>query len=476
MPKGIVEKLLKGEDQMNTRQKREQFKRLILFLLSLILVASLVAVFSYVWYEFYSLDIVQPFFRKGNWMVIAIYTLLFWVFGQIYGAFKIGFLKRGNVFYSQTLTILFVNAVTYFQISLIGRNFMPITPMMYMTLVDLGLSLVWVILSGNIYQKLYPPRQMLMIYGSDMAQSLNQKISSRQEKYHVCEMISVDTGRDKLKEKMEEYESVVLCDIKSEMRNELLKFCFSHSIRVYVTPKISDIILRGADDINLFDIPLVLCRNNGLTFEQRFFKRLSDIVLSFLAFIVASPFMLITALCIKLYDGGPVLYKQKRLTEGGRIFEVYKFRSMKVDAEKESGAVLAGKEDNRITPVGRIIRMIRFDELPQIINILKGDMSIVGPRPERPELAAEYEKTMPEFSFRLKVKAGLTGYAQIVGRYNTRPYDKLKFDLMYISRYSLLLDLKLILMTVKILFMKDSTEGVERKKEEDEKKTGSTSR
>ena len=187
---------------------------------------------------------------------------------------------------------------------------------------------------------------------------------------------------------------------------------------------------------------------------------LACIVLSLLAIIVTSPFMAIAALAIWSYDRGPVLYKQVRLTKDGRTFEILKLRSMIVDAEK-GGARLAGEHDDRITPVGRIIRAIRFDELPQIFNILKGDMSIVGPRPERPEIAAQYEQEMPAFSLRLQVKAGLTGMAQVYGKYNTEPRDKLKMDLMYINDMSLMQDLKLIFATVRILFMKDSTEGVQ---------------
>ncbi|MEG0541922.1 MAG: sugar transferase [Angelakisella sp.] len=164
---------------------------------------------------------------------------------------------------------------------------------------------------------------------------------------------------------------------------------------------------------------------------------------------------------MKLQDGGPVFYKQARLTLDGREFTLYKFRSMIVDAESKCGAQLAQKNDARITPVGRFIRKVRLDELPQLINILRGDMSIVGPRPERPEIVSEYEDYIPEFRFRLKVKAGLTGYAQVLGKYNTTPYDKLKLDLMYIEKYSFLLDIKLILMTIKILFMPASTEGVD---------------
>ena len=189
-------------------------------------------------------------------------------------------------------------------------------------------------------------------------------------------------------------------------------------------------------------------------------KRAVDVVVSGIAAIITLPLFAVIVIGIKLTDGGPVFYTQTRMTKDGKHFQIYKFRTMIQNAEKLSGARLASEHDPRILPIGRVLRATRLDELPQIYNILKGEMSVVGPRPERPELAAEIMKEIPEFSYRLKVKAGLTGYAQIYGKYNTTFYDKLKLDLTYIRNYSLLLDLKLILMTPKILLMKESTEGV----------------
>ena len=256
------------------------------------------------------------------------------------------------------------------------------------------------------------------------------------------------------------FDAVIVGDIPSHERNQIMKYCFEKSIRVYMLPKISDIILRGSDDIHLFDSPLLLARNNGFSFEQKLLKRITDIVVSLALLIVTSPIMAVTAILIKLYDGGSPIHKQTRLTMGGKEFDVYKFRSMVVDAEKDGIARLAAEGDVRVTPIGKVIRRTRIDELPQLFNILKGEMSLVGPRPERPQIAAEYREYMPEFDYRLKVKGGLTGFAQIYGKYNTTPYDKLKLDLMYIENYSFRLDLKLILMTLKIVFMKESTEGV----------------
>lgn len=272
--------------------------------------------------------------------------------------------------------------------------------------------------------------------------------------------MNVKRGMEYVSGRIREYDSVIIGDIPCQARNHILKYCFEHSIRTYILPKISDIMLRGADDINLFDSPLLLARNQGFTFEQKVMKRTMDLILSLIGIIISSPLMLLTAFAILIQDGAPVIHKQTRLTMGGKEFCVYKFRSMIKDAEKDGIARLSAEKDVRVTPVGRVIRRVRLDELPQLFNILKGDMSLVGPRPERPQIAAEYREYMPEFDYRLKVKGGLTGFAQIYGKYNTTPYDKLKLDLMYIENYSFRLDLKLIFMTVKILFMKDSTEGV----------------
>ena len=236
-----------------------------------------------------------------------------------------------------------------------------------------------------------------------------------------------------------------------------MKYCFETSTRAYIAPKISDIILRGAEDIRLFDSPLLLCRNYGLTFEQRLAKRTFDICASLVGLILLSPVMLVCALAVKCYDGGRVFYAQTRLTKDGKPFQVLKFRSMIADAEKDGKPRLAGEDDDRITPVGKFLRKCRLDELPQLINILKGEMSVVGPRPERPELTEEYCRDMPEFRYRLKVKAGLTGYAQVTGVYDTVPFDKLKMDLMYIEHYSMLLDLRIILMTIKTMILPGNT-------------------
>ena len=439
----------------------EKYKRLIKLLFSAVTLILLVGVYGCVWIGYYKKEVLQvPFFRRGNWLVIVLYGALLIFFLQMYGGFKVGYLKRGNLLYSQILSVLFTNIFTYFQIAIIDKRFLNPVPMVIMTIVEVVVILLWTWLFQLAYGKLFPPRKMLLISGDRSDYHLLEKINARDDKYEICKVVNYRRGIDKLKAEIQKYDAVIIGDMPSHDRNVLLKHCYETSIRSYSVPKISDILLRSSNELNLFDSPLLLSRNMGLTMEQQWVKRAMDILLSLAGLIIAFPFFAVIAASIKLTDGGPVFYKQTRLTRNGAKFEIYKFRTMIQDAEKIGGPQLASERDPRILPVGRLLRATRMDELPQLLNILKGDMSVVGPRPERPELAAEIEKEIPEFQYRLKVKAGLTGYAQVYGKYNTTSYDKLKLDLTYIRNYSVLLDFKLIFMTPKILFIKESTEGV----------------
>ena len=443
---------------------KEQFKRIINLLASTVIVTMFTLAFSEVWNNSYNEIMEDPFWKNGNILLVALYAVLYVFMGSFFGAFHLGYYTELSLIGSQVIGTLSTNAIAFTVISLIGRGRLSVKPMLALTGFEFCILALWVYVFSALFAKLYPPRRMIIVYGNKNAVELIKKMGKRGDKYVICEAVSCEESYEEIISRINEYDAVIINDIPHALRSELLKYCLEKSIRVYINPKISDIIIRGADDFNMFDTPLLLNRNSGLKFEQKLMKRSLDLLLSLIGILIALPFMLITAIAIKAYDGGPVLYKQKRLTTGGRTFYVYKFRSMIVNAEKKSGAVLAKEHDSRITPVGKIIRKIRFDELPQLINILNGDMSFVGPRPERPEIAKKYMETMPEFGFRLKTKAGLTGFAQVMGKYNTTPYDKLKMDLMYIERQSLLLDLRIILMTIKTVFTPSATEGVDAEK------------
>lgn len=440
-------------------KKEDSYKRVIVFILAALVIAAQCAVFGYIWYEYYRGQIFEPFWRKGNWALIALYGLILILFSRLYGGLKVGYLKKLDIVYSLVLATICTNVVAYLQITLINRWFLSAVPLLGATLADVAIIIIWTVGSGYIYSKLYKARKMLVIYGDRKPDELIRKMNSRRDKYEISGKVHVSAGEKEIYKMMREYEAVIIWDLPSQVRNKYLKHCFAHSIRCYVTPKISDVILTGTDRIHLFDTPLLVSRNMGLTAEQTIIKRLVDIIVALVGIVVSSPIMLISAIAVTVYDRGPVFYRQERLTLNGKTFRIFKFRSMCIDSEKY-GARLASKNDSRITPVGKVLRNLHFDELPQLFNVLKGDMSIVGPRPERKEILKEYQREIPEFYYRLKVKAGLTGYAQVYGKYNTTPYDKLKLDLFYIENYSLLLDFKLMLMTFKILFQKETSEGV----------------
>lgn len=441
-------------------KKYEPYKRLIKLFSSSVIVFLEVLVYWIVWTQYYNEILEFPYWRRGNWLVVCLYGILLMFFLKTYGGFKIGYYKKTNVIYSQILSIVFVNTITYLQIALIDKKFHPLGAILLMTVIDVLLIVAWAFIFQAIYGKMFPPKRMLLVYGDITAFHLQEKINSREDKYQICGAIHYKEGEKQIMEAARQYDAVIIGDIPSHDRNLLMKECFGASIRSYIVPKISDILLRTSDELNIFDAPLYLSRNEDMKIEQKFIKRFIDIVFSSVGLIITSPFFALIAIAIKCTDRGPVFYKQSRLTVDRKEFNIYKFRTMVQNAEEDGVARLASDHDDRILPVGRFLRFTRLDELPQLYNILKGEMSVVGPRPERPELAAEIEQEIPEFAYRLKVKAGLTGYAQVYGKYNTTAYDKLKLDLTYIRNYSVWLDLKLILMTPKIMLMKESTEGV----------------
>ena len=280
--------------------------------------------------------------------------------------------------------------------------------------------------------------------------------------YHIEKELRYDGySFEEIRDRLDGYDAVFVAGVHSRCRNGIAKYCKEKGIVGFFLPHIGDVIMREAIHIQSFDAPVLFVTRSELRPEYAIIKRTFDIVASLCGIIVLAIPMLIIAVAIRAYDGGPAIYKQVRLTRGGKEFKIYKFRSMRVDAEKDGVARLStGENDDRITPVGRVIRKIRADEFVQLFNILKGDMSFVGPRPERPEIAEQYYEFLPDFKLRLQVKAGLTGYAQVYGKYNTDPYEKLEFDLLYINKMSVITDLKLIFATFSILFKGESTEGV----------------
>lgn len=438
-------------------------RRLFILLVSAINLGVQTILCGYVWYKYYNPIIRIPFWTKGHWYILTLFCLVLIFFTHIYGGFKIGYLKKWDSMFSQIFATLCANTVFYAEIALLAYYFPTPLPLIVITLINITFVIFWLQISTNLYSRLFSPHEIILICGAGREAEAKKKLSERPDKFHVIETIVSDHENLLIKNKIlkNNAKAVVFWGVPSSQRSDLIKFCYEMHIRIYAVPGIQDILLSGAEVMHFFDTPLLLIRSTPLSIDQQLVKRIADIILAFFVLIIASPIMLITAICIKLYDGGPILYKQIRCTINAKQFNIYKFRSMRTDAEKNGIPQLASKNDNRITPVGKLIRKTRIDELPQLFNVIRGDMSFVGPRPERPEIISKYIEELPEFSYRMHVKAGLTGYAQIYGKYNTEAYDKLKLDLYYVEHYSLWLDLKLLILTTKIIFSPESTEGVD---------------
>lgn len=461
--------MIADTNEYNLR-RMESFKRLINIALSALCLALETGIFAYHWLVHFQYSVVESlrnFGYKGHIVEIAFYGLILLFFSTMYGGMRLGYLRNSELIFSQLFATVLALMFIYVELSIMAHQPFVLKVFVMMLAEQTITVIIYTNVANHIYRSIFPPRKLLLIHGERPIEDIYNKFESRRDKYRIEKTLCIREGMEQIFQEIVhccekgEINAVVVWDVSTAERNQILKFCYARSIRIYIMPKITDVILAGAEQLHIFDSPLLLTREYRLSMEQRFIKRTIDIVCSLVLLVLTSPIMLITAIAIKVYDGGPVLYKQVRCTRNLREFNIMKFRSMKIDAEKDGQARLAQKNDSRITPVGRFIRKCRVDELPQLVNILLGDMSFIGPRPERPEIIRQYMEIMPEFAYRTKVKAGLAGFAQVYGKYNTTPYDKLKLDLIYIENYSVWMDLKLMLLTLKVLFWPDSTEGVE---------------
>lgn len=438
-----------------------KIRKTVMFFVKFMIIVSVTSGFVETWSSGY---VETVFSNKGNYVVILSFVLIFTVFSSLYGAFNIGIYRIHEIIYSFSLAAVFTDAIMYLELCLIARRMLSVYPMFLGLVFQVLVVAVGACCANMIYFKLYAARRMVAVFSDDVCGfDIIKKMGRIPERFRIeCGFNVQSTDMETIKRHIDKYDAVLICDIDKNKQKEIISYCYAQRKRTYLLPDITDIIINNSYNIQISDTPLLMSRNRGLTMEQEFAKRVMDIIISGIGIIISSPIMLACAIAIKLDDGGPVFFRQNRVTKNGKIFNILKFRSMIVDADKD-GAKKATDNDSRITRVGKVIRACRMDELPQLFNILLGDMSMVGPRPERIENVYEYTNEYPEFDLRHRVKAGLTGYAQLYGKYNTSPADKLNMDLMYIETYSLLQDLKLMVLTVKILFMKESTEGFDEK-------------
>lgn len=447
----------KGESVMESYKARTEKLRVIK-IMNIVLVTL---PFALAWYGYYADRTAAPYHTKGNYLIVALFAILYLIYGKVYDAFLVSLSRISEMVYSQSLAALVSDGIMYIVTWLLTKHLPNVIPLIVAFVGQILLSVLWSMAAQKWYFKTHPPKKTIVVYGNRTGMEQLVDEYGLDKKFEVKNVIDAEECIANLQKYLKDMEVVFFFDVHSHDRNIILKYCVKQNLDAYVIPRIGDVLMSSARQMHMFHLPILRVGRYSPTMEYIFIKRLIDILFSSIALIILLPVMLVAAIAIYITDKGPVFYKQCRLTKDGKRFDVLKFRSMRVDAEKDGVARLStGDKDDRITPVGHIIRKTRIDELPQLLNILKGHMTIVGPRPERPEIAAQYEEFLPEFSLRLQAKAGLTGYAQVYGKYNTTPYDKLQMDLMYIAKPSLLEDLRIMFATVKILFMPESTEGV----------------
>lgn len=394
-------------------------------------------------------------------VAMAIYWLLLKLLNGIYGACSVGRFRVPELILSQTLSNVFSLVALYIGLALYCSKLWSIVLVLVVCVIQEIIGVLWSLFANALYYKHYTAPRTVVVYGDEKV--LNQLYNTPffLKKYDVCRTVYDPWDEiEDLEPQIADCEVIFAIDVSAKLANGIAKYCVESNKKGFFLPRIGHIVLSGAEYVSSFSMPMLMVHRAGGNSTYRVIKRVFDVAASLAGIVVTLPIMAVTAAAIKLEDHGPVFYRQVRLTQNGREFSILKFRSMTVNAEKDGIARLAGENDSRITKVGRMIRACRIDELPQLFNILMGDMSVVGPRPERPEIARQYEESLPEFRLRLQVKAGLTGLAQVYGRYNTDPYSKLRMDLMYINEMSLWNDLNLIVATVKILFVRESTQGI----------------
>lgn len=418
------------------------------------------ALFVAVWFGYYNNYAFRTARIGGGILSVIIYFIIYSYCAKLYKAFKVAANQITDIIFSQFLAIGIADTILYVECCLIARQYVDIVPGLITAGVQLAGMILWSISAKKYFISHVVPSKTLIIYGRDDVEEFIAKIEKKYTHlFEIMEVVPSGSSLDELEQKINNSETVMLYEVELGMRTDIMQYCIQSKKVVYMTPRIADILISGFENSTLVDTPMIKYEYNYYQPQVYRGKRMLDIVVSFLFLIIAAVPMLVVAIAIKIEDGGPVFFRQKRCTKDARVFEILKFRSMIVDAEKDGLAHPAVEGDSRITKVGNVIRRYRLDELPQLFNVLKGDMSLVGPRPERVEHVEEYTRTLPEFAYRMRVKGGLTGYAQIYGKYNTSAYDKLKLDLMYIERQNLMLDIRLLLLTVKTVFTTESTEG-----------------
>lgn len=437
-----------------------KFEKSIIFLFKIILYAAGFATF-FLLFSIDNREIIT--LSRTAAVTLSTYCIILLLLTGIYGKYDVGMRKRKQIVFSVTLAHVLTDFVTYFELSIMKTNEANNTTfklenlgiLLLVILIQIVIITIMTSIGDAFYFRINAAEKCIVVTSDEsQAEKVGRSLSGFKKRYELLGIVSYDS--DRLEEEMLKADTIILYEVPVEIRTRIVDFSYQNLKNVYFNPHIADILEQNSKPVTVDDIPFFASQFHMITFEQRIIKRLMDIFISALGIIITSPILLASAIAIKQNDGGKVLFKQKRATVHGKVFEIYKFRTMR----ENSGNYSVIKNDERVTKPGKFLRKYRIDELPQLFNILKGDMSLVGPRPEMLENVEDYTKDLPEFRYRLRMKAGLTGYAQITGKYNTSSRDKLMLDLMYIENYSILKDIQLLFQTILVLFKaEDSTEA-----------------
>ena len=405
---------------------------------------------------------------RTSGITLVTFVAMTLVMAMVYGGFEVGRKKNKPIISSMTLAVVAVDLVTYLQLQIMNVNennndhlilFGKDFPYLLLCILLQFLTIILFVRIGNsTYFRMNPPRRCLLVLADRGEESsTRRKIDRYRLQWHVEKVAMFDDPH--LIDLIRNSETVILSGLPAEDQMRILHQCYDLQKDVLCRAQLEDIMLSNARQVIVDDAAFLAMDYRKMTILQRLIKRGMDVLFSALVLLVLSPLMAVIALCIHFEDGGKVIFRQKRMSVNGRIFTICKFRTMSEAASSSKHQVSASADDARITKIGHFLRRTRLDELPQFWNILKGDMTLVGPRPEMLENVEKYKQQLPAFVYREKMKAGLTGYAQIEGRYNTTPEDKLMLDLMYIESFSIWLDIKLLFRTLTVFFKSDSTEG-----------------
>ena len=412
--------------------------------------------------------------NRTSVIVALVYTVTYFLMKGVYGGFDIGTRKSPSIIFSMALVQFFTDLVAHLFLCIMDYTVINAGHFVYEHphLLALALVLQVAIVSGMAYlgNGLYfmikkPQFCVMIVRKGDEFTDWVRKVGRFRKQYNI-QRIAYTTDPD-IFEWIDRSDAVFIYNLAESERSAYVEYCYQKHKDLYYSMELADVVMFGGEQIYFDDSAMIFAAAEKMSVEEELIKRLMDILLSALGLLITSPLLLVTAAAIRLEDGGEIFYRQERTTYGGQVFSIVKFRSMRQEVGDIHQSVT--EDDDRITRVGRVIRKFRIDELPQLWNVLRGEMSLVGPRPEMVENMEKYTEELPQFVYRLRMKAGMTGLAQVYGRYNSGPREKLIMDLLYIENYSIWLDIKMILRTFLVLLTPErSTAAFEDEEEEKE--------